>query len=313
MKLTTTPAPKPPTASPFVLDLLGELRANSYTIGAWIRFLHRSWNQSVEDVRSEAALARSCARQSFALAALALSALLWHWRRYPAAPRRRQILRAALLLVTQQGFVALHLGMTQRQPELPRFTSLGLPNFLTLLRGLCATLLVVAGVQDSPCFGTLVVTGGMTDALDGILARQTARCTRMGQMLDPMTDACFYSTMTSVAVRRGTLPWWGSWLLAVRFLAPVAAGAYRYFVWARPVDAAHTMCGKLSSVALITTIGVSAISIRAGRFCWWPTSLLVATAGALQLRRILPPGMQALDAPRHDLARLEKRLGNRSR
>ena len=173
--------------------------------------------------------------------------------------------------------------------------------------------------QHGPCgpgnaAGLIEATGGyMTDALDGILARQTARCTRMGQMLDPMTDACFYSTMTSVAVRRGTLPWWGSWLLAVRFLAPVAAGAYRYFVWARPVDAAHTMWGKLSSVALITTIGVSAISIRAGRFCWWPTSLLVATAGALQLRRILPPGMQALDAPRHDLARLEKRLGNRSR
>lgn len=277
----------------FALEALAELRAGRYTPAAWARFLGRSWQRSVEDARGEPALVHSCLRQSAGLAGLGLLTLCWHWRRRPPRGRVRQAGTAALLLLLQQAYVALHLGMTQADAASQRFDRLGAANCLTLLRGLCATLLVAADADDRPLFGLLLATGGAADALDGVVARRTGTMSRMGKMLDPMADVGFYSAATWTSVRRGALPAWFGGLALGRFLVPIGAGLYRYFWRLRTLAAEHTVWGKLAGVLLVGLAALSAARPRLARALCPPTAAVLSLASALQLRRALQPDDEA--------------------
>jgi len=297
------PAPADDLSPLFVQELLVELRAGRYSPSAWLRFLHRSWQRSVDDARSSPALLGSLVRQSALLEALALAALLWQWRRSAAGDSFRQARRATWLVLVQQGYVALHLGMTQTEHTTPRFASLGAANFLTLLRGVCATLLFTTGSTELPLFRLLVIIGGSTDALDGAVARRLRTESRLGRMLDPAADICFYSTAVLAAVRRGTLPRWFGWLVLARFLAPAGAGFYRYFRWARTLEAAHTAWGKVAGVLLTLLVVLSSVRSRTARALCVPTSALLTVAGALQCRRALQPSSWAGATDTHKMIR----------
>ncbi len=286
------PAPLGDLSSTFVQDLLKELRDGRYTPAAWLRFFNRSWQRSLDDVRSSPALSASLVRQSALLEALALAALLWQRRRSDARDTLRQARLVTALVVLQQGYVALHLGMARTEHAAPHFATLGAANFLTLLRGVCATLLITSGSSDLPLFGLLVAIGGGSDALDGAVARRFRTESRLGQMLDPAADACFYSAAALAAVRRGALPCWLGWVVLARYLLPTGAGFYRYFRWGRTLEATHTAWGKAAGALLTLLIALGGVRPSAARALCVPTSIILAVAGALQCRRILRPGSE---------------------
>lgn len=71
-----------------------------------------------------------------------------------------------------------------------------MPNQLTLLR-LCIIPFLVLAVFDHSyrTAFALFVLAGITDGLDGLLARVLEQRTRLGQYLDPMADKLLLSTM----------------------------------------------------------------------------------------------------------------------
>jgi cardiolipin synthase (CMP-forming) len=70
------------------------------------------------------------------------------------------------------------------------------PNLLTLLRLIFVPFVVVA-IQQQKYFWALVifVAAGITDGLDGLLARALKQKTTLGQYLDPIADKLLLSTM----------------------------------------------------------------------------------------------------------------------
>jgi cardiolipin synthase len=74
------------------------------------------------------------------------------------------------------------------------------PNLLTLLRICLAPFLVDAVLEGkfALSFG-LFVAAGLTDALDGLLARVLQQRTRLGQYLDPVADKLLLSGILLVA------------------------------------------------------------------------------------------------------------------
>lgn len=106
-------------------EILAELRDRRYSPAAWLRFLERSFQRSIEDARSEPALLRSLLRQSALLEGMALTVLLWHCRRHHAYNGVRQTCKISIAVLLQQSFVALHLGMAQPRRAAPRFATLG--------------------------------------------------------------------------------------------------------------------------------------------------------------------------------------------
>ena len=70
------------------------------------------------------------------------------------------------------------------------------PNQLTLLRMLFVPFIVINLVQEHYGWAlTLFVLAGLSDGLDGLLARKLHQQTLLGQYLDPIADKLLLSTM----------------------------------------------------------------------------------------------------------------------
>jgi cardiolipin synthase len=72
-------------------------------------------------------------------------------------------------------------------------TALTVANQLTLLRMLLIPAFVILVVYDSLGWALIVfVTAGITDALDGLIARWSGQKTTLGAWLDPMADKLMF-------------------------------------------------------------------------------------------------------------------------
>jgi CDP-diacylglycerol--glycerol-3-phosphate 3-phosphatidyltransferase len=81
------------------------------------------------------------------------------------------------------------------------------PNLITLSRIvllLVATAIYFGGRQGVAI--VLAVIAGVTDYLDGAIARATGQVTRLGEILDQFCDLCFESLVLTVAIHAGFFP-----------------------------------------------------------------------------------------------------------
>jgi cardiolipin synthase len=84
------------------------------------------------------------------------------------------------------------------------------PNQLTLLRMIFLPFIVISLVkQDFKWALILFVLAGLSDGLDGVLARKLHQQTLLGQYLDPIADKLLLSTMFLVLSieQRALVPW----------------------------------------------------------------------------------------------------------
>jgi cardiolipin synthase (CMP-forming) len=81
------------------------------------------------------------------------------------------------------------------------------PNLLTLARICLAPFLVAAILEDRfELSFYLFLVAGLTDALDGTLARMLKQHTMLGQYLDPVADKLLLSTLFLVLMHMGLIP-----------------------------------------------------------------------------------------------------------
>jgi cardiolipin synthase len=81
------------------------------------------------------------------------------------------------------------------------------PNLLTLARICLAPFLVAAIIEDRFALSFyLFLAAGLTDALDGALARLLKQRTMLGQYLDPVADKLLLSTLFLVLMNKGLIP-----------------------------------------------------------------------------------------------------------
>jgi cardiolipin synthase len=81
------------------------------------------------------------------------------------------------------------------------------PNLLTLARICLAPFLVAAVLEDRYAQSFyLFLAAGLTDALDGTLARLLKQRTMLGQYLDPVADKLLLSTLFLVLMQKGLIP-----------------------------------------------------------------------------------------------------------
>jgi cardiolipin synthase len=111
---------------------------------------------------------------------------------------------------------------------------LTLPNLLTALRA-CAALPVALAVRGGrfDVALVLVIVAGLTDGLDGMIARRTGQMSDVGRLLDPIADKLLLvTTLLSVSLPGAgfePLPLWLAGLAVTRDLCIVAAAFAIYF------------------------------------------------------------------------------------
>jgi cardiolipin synthase (CMP-forming) len=130
------------------------------------------------------------------------------------------------------------------------------PNLLSVTR-LCLAPFLVACILENR-FGiafTLFVVAGLTDGLDGLLARLLKQRTTLGQYLDPVADKLLISTLFLVLMYKGLMPTTVTILVFGRDLGILIVAAIMYAAVGRR-DFGPSIFGKANTVAQITAVAV---------------------------------------------------------
>jgi cardiolipin synthase len=82
------------------------------------------------------------------------------------------------------------------------------PNLLTLMRLIFVPFVIVEIQQQKYLWALVIfVAAGVTDGLDGLLARILKQKTTLGQYLDPIADKLLLSTMFLMLSIKGIIAW----------------------------------------------------------------------------------------------------------
>jgi CDP-diacylglycerol--glycerol-3-phosphate 3-phosphatidyltransferase len=108
---------------------------------------------------------------------------------------------------------------------------LGWPNIISALRIAFVPVLVVLVLlktrSASYAAAVVFVAGGLSDGLDGYLARRHGMTTRTGMWLDPLSDKLFVSAAVIALVVVDRFPLWAALVILVREVAVTVLRAVR--------------------------------------------------------------------------------------
>lgn len=146
--------------------------------------------------------------------------------------------------------------------ETPRANGLlNIPNLLTLVRLVLIPFFVAASVRGhfAEAF-ILFVAAGLTDAIDGYIARRFNQRTKLGAFLDPAADKLMMVSAYIVY----TLPWVAThtipdWLTFTVFLRDVLIVLFAYLLYTRVhfTRFPPSIPGKISTLLQITTLAAT--------------------------------------------------------
>jgi cardiolipin synthase (CMP-forming) len=148
------------------------------------------------------------------------------------------------------------------------------PNQLTFLR-LCLTPFLVLALLDGyyrTGFAIFMVAG-ITDGLDGLLARLLKQRTALGQYLDPVADKLLLSTIFMVLTHLGLISWRITVLVFGRDLGILVVSAILYAALGMR-DFSPSIFGKANTLAQI----IALITVLMSQFYAPPVVITVRSA-----------------------------------
>jgi len=130
------------------------------------------------------------------------------------------------------------------------------PNLLTLMRICLAPFLVAAVLDGRYQLGFwLFVVAGLTDVLDGTLARVLEQRSALGQYLDPVADKLLLSTLFLVLTHKDLIPMRFTVLVFGRDLGILLVAAILYAAVGRR-DFTPSIYGKANTLAQVCAVAL---------------------------------------------------------
>jgi cardiolipin synthase (CMP-forming) len=128
------------------------------------------------------------------------------------------------------------------------------PNMLTLMRMCMAPFLVAAILEGHFLLSfILFVVAGLTDALDGLLARALKQRSVLGHYLDPVADKLLLSTLFLVLLYKGLMPGTVTVLVFGRDVGILLVSAILYAAVGRR-EFYPSIFGKANTLAQISAV-----------------------------------------------------------
>lgn len=129
------------------------------------------------------------------------------------------------------------------------------PNQLTLLR-LAIIPFIIVNVADGDWGWALglFIAAGVSDGLDGLLARLLKQKTLLGEYLDPIADKLLLSTLFLVLAFKDRIPWKVTILVLSRDVIIIIVCAVLYATL-NLREFRPTLLGKLNTIAQVVTLG----------------------------------------------------------
>lgn len=162
---------------------------------------------------------------------------------------------------------------------------MNVPNFFTILRILSIPFFVIALIYDRLFIALLIFIGaGITDGLDGLIARVYNQRTSMGAYLDPIADKLLLTTSFIVLAVLGIIPSWLTVIVIARDVI-ILLGILILILTFHRVEIKPIFVGKASTVAQIVTIAWALVTpfsvVMKAIFpaIIWVTALLTGLSG----------------------------------
>jgi len=150
------------------------------------------------------------------------------------------------------------------------------PNQLTLLRMLFLPFIVMSLVDEHYTTALILfVLAGISDGLDGLLARRLHQQTLLGQYLDPIADKLLLSTLFLVLSILHKIPWKYTVMVFGRDIAILVTSAVLYTI-AGLRNFSPSIFGKANTCAQIAAIFfVMLFEIRHTHAIWIARTVLL--------------------------------------
>jgi cardiolipin synthase len=159
------------------------------------------------------------------------------------------------------------------------------PNLLTLSRICLAPFLVAAILDDhyALSFG-LFAAAGLTDALDGAMARLLKQRTLLGQYLDPVADKLLLSTLFLVLMHKGLIPARVTVMVFGRDVGILVVAAILYAAVGRR-EFAPSVFGKANT--LVQVAAVAAVLLHQLSPALWIAQIRMFALGATMVLTVV--------------------------
>jgi len=128
---------------------------------------------------------------------------------------------------------------------------LSIPNIITLGRILLVPVIVWAIASNQMAFAFAVfIVAGVSDAVDGFLAKRFNMASELGALLDPIADKALLVSIYIALGTWGAVPRWIVILVVSRDIMIVAAVIVSWLV-GKPIPMKPLMVSKLNTVAQV--------------------------------------------------------------
>ncbi len=167
---------------------------------------------------------------------------------------------------------------------LPKTPPKSLPNLITAARLALVPVVVWAIAREAWGTAFLVFAlAGLSDGIDGFLARRYGLTSRLGAILDPLADKALMLAVLVSLTLAGLVPaWFPAVLIARDALVLLAAGLARFA--GRPLETPPLLIGKLNTACQITflawLLGGQALGLDAAAAVSWAMPALAGLSVA---------------------------------
>jgi cardiolipin synthase len=137
-----------------------------------------------------------------------------------------------------------------------------IPNCLTLFRLFLVPVVVILTVSGNGLMALIFfVAAGITDLLDGYIARKTGTTTSFGQVADPLADKLMTVAVLGALYAKGNLPWHYLAIYAIKegilFAGGIAVLAGKLSGKMEGVEVKAQFIGKVAAALAFSGIALS--------------------------------------------------------
>lgn len=158
-----------------------------------------------------------------------------------------------------------------------------IPNIISMVRIVLIVVFTWLLVTEHDGWAiTALAAAGISDFLDGFLARRWGQVTKLGRVLDPTADRLLTLAVVLGLGLRGIIPWW---LVGVLFARDIVVGIALLWGRSRNVGSPQvTMTGKWATALLYVFLPLAYLAAVAfPDWEWLHTVAIIGAAGAAVL------------------------------
>ena len=167
-------------------------------------------------------------------------------------------------------------------------------NLITMARALAVPVVIWALLsRNMPLAFALFMLAGLSDAVDGAVARYLDQQSELGAWLDPLADKALLMSVFVVLAYLGELPLWLAILVVSRDLL-ILCGVVLLFLLGGGVEIRPLWVSKANTTAQIVLAGAAMATLAFGSAWPFTLSALVWVTGGLTLASALAYVVQGL-------------------